>query len=235
MLLSELFQKLSFGELSNLALTNDGNGTIVEGKQAKLIGYTNDALLRLYSRFVLRENDLLLQVQAAQRSYPLDRKYALINPDRPPETVGYIIDSVTKPFEDDVIKILMVLNSDGQQLPLNDPHRADSVFTPQPTVLQVSSPVDQAMLGIAYQARHPRIPIDNDLSAEVTVPAVLEEALQCYIAHLVFSHMNGQENSSKGAEYLNTFEMLSQGVEASDLVSNSYSSTNTRFAQGGWI
>lgn len=72
----ELFRELSFGKLSNLAISNDGSGDIIENKWPQLIQYTNSALTMLHKRFILRENDLIIEQVAHITNYHLTPKYA---------------------------------------------------------------------------------------------------------------------------------------------------------------
>ena len=60
MLLEDLYQRLSYGELSNLSISTDGNGSIIESAQPRVVLYANEALVRLYSTFILRTNSLLI-------------------------------------------------------------------------------------------------------------------------------------------------------------------------------
>ena len=235
MLLSELFRKLSLGELSNLSISGEGSGTIVEGREPKMIGYVNDALLALYSRFTLREASVLLELVVPRRNYLLDSRYAFSNQSPTPGDDIYIRDSVAKPFLDDVIQITQVVDGAGRTLPLNNPDNPISVFTPQPTMLQIPKPRTGAIVVVLYKASHPKISLDDDLTAEISLPEVLEPALRAYVAYLTFSHMSTQESMIKAADFMNLYEASCQRVEQSDLVSNTLSSTNTRFAKGGWV
>ena len=108
-----------------------------------------------------------------------------------------------------------------------------SLFTPQPNVLQVPNPVQGQILNVVYQARHPELKYD-DLEACIEVPFVLEGALSAYIAHRVFHHMNGAENSQKSAEYLTLYESICTDVTEKDLV-NSSTSTGRKFYDRGFV
>lgn len=231
MKVSELFQKLSFGEFSNLSIGNDGAGDIVVGKKPKILHYTNEALLRLYSRFILREADCLIEQQEWIRFYKLSPEFALSNP-TPGDTTLYIIDTEDKPFVEDVIKILGVYGSDGCELPLNDRQNPYSVFTPQADVVQVPNPVQGSPLGVLYQARHVELKAYTD---DIVLPATLNRALTSYIAYLTYSHMNGQENAAKANEHMQIYEAICNEAEQMGLVGDSHATTNTRFANGGWI
>lgn len=230
----ELFRRLSYGELSNLSIGAEGAGEIIPSQHNKLIYYTNQALLRLYSRFVLREEDLLLRCLDWVTSYHFLKKFAVNSPVHDPEIPPYILDQPGAPFQQDVIKVLTVYDGRGCELPLNDVENCRSLFTPQPNVLQVPNPITDYVLTVIYQARHPKLP-DNNLDSCIHLPDVLEEALTAYIAFMVYSNMNGAENAAKAAEHMARYEAICLEVISRDLVSSSSSTTNTKFEKRGFI
>ena len=234
MKIEELFQNLSYAELSNLSISNEGSGEIAAPKHNALVGYTNSALLALYSRFVLREGQVPLRCKSHITTYRMESRYSTIG-----HVVGstdpvYIEDSVAHPFEDDFIKVLGVYGPGGCRKSINDQDDPNGVFTPQPAVLQIPYPVEGQVLNIIYQARHKKLEF-GDLNQEVDVPAVLETALTSYIAHMVFTFMNGQENAAKAAEYLTKYEIACTEVEKNDLVNNSASGNHTKFCKRGFV
>lgn len=239
MLLSELFKRLSYGELSNLAVSQEGSGVITPAKVPQLVSYTNEALLRLYSRFLLRERSVVIEQVAQITSYELKAKNAERH--EPPARYPFIKDALGEPFEDDVLKILEAHDSFGREFVLNDASRSDSLFTPFPNVLQVPKPVDGAAISILYQARHPVLAdvvgpgVTSVLAQEVDIPPTLEGALQAMIAAMVFSHMNGQENVAKSQEFLSWAEVVCNEVEQKDLVSQSNSTSKHKFEQRGFV
>lgn len=230
----ELFRQLSYGELSNLSIGSEGVGSINEEKRANLISYTNEALLRLYSRFVLRENDLILKLHDHITNYHFLKKFAQTNTEPCEGMTLYIIDQPHDPFEEDLIKVLRVVDADTQaDLVLNDEGNPHSLFTPQPNTLQVPTPVTDQVLGIVYQARHPIIAYD-DFEACIELPVVLHGPLKAFIAHMVFKFMNGQENSAKATEYLAIYDALCNEVVERDLVNSSSSTTTYKFEDRGF-
>lgn len=234
MTLLDLFRHLSYGELSNLALANDGNGTIREAEQPKIALYANEALLRLYSKFILREKDVLIEMVEHITNYHLLVRFSQQGYDPEGEAFPYILDMNKEPFEEDVIKILAVFDSFGDQLPLNDNERCNSVFTPQANVLQVPRPCAGQSLGVLYQARHQVLSAD-DLEGEIFLPDILQGALTAYIAYKVFSHMNTQESTAKAQEHYANYESICVDAKENDLVSTSISTTNARFNKYGWV
>lgn len=231
---SELFTKLSFGELSNISMAINGSGGIQEQDQPKIINYANEALIRLYSRFNLREKDVLVEMVEHITNYHLISRFAetKYNPDVEP--YPYIKDLPREPFADDVIKILSVFDSLGCELPLNDPESPHSVFTPQANVLQVPNPIEGVALSVHYQAKH-AVLSESCQSEEIQLPDVLHGALTSFIAYKVYSHMNTQEATTRGQEHFAIYEQIANSVTESDTVSTSISATNSRFHKRGWI
>lgn len=235
MRIAELFRLLSYGELSNLDLSNEGAGTIKPERQPQLINYINDGLLKLYSRFLISQKDLIIELQSGIITYPLKLEYA--------ESVGsdvlfpFIKDRPGREFTGDVIKILEVHSSCGSELPLNDKGNSHSLFTPQPDVLQVPYPKAGIALGVQYQARHPKL-LDTGkrmLSQEIELPFFLESALQNYVAHKVYSHMNGAENTAKSQEFELHYERICTEIEQKDLTNQTFATTQHKLEMRGFV
>jgi hypothetical protein len=236
MKLGDLYQDLSHGELSNLHLSGEGDGTIAPNRQGKLLLYTNDGLLRLFSRFVLKENDVLVHLHQEITFYHLLPRFAVnYQPtgEEDNEPIRYLTDLPSERFKGDVIKILQVYDSKGCRLPLNDVENIFSVFTPQSNVLQVVAPVADTVLSVQYQARH--VKLTGDLEEEIVLPDVLYDPLRAFVSYRVFSDMNTQDSSSKAQEHLANYESMCNSVREGDLVGTSISTSNTRFHARGWI
>jgi len=230
---AELFRVLSVGEFSNLSIGLEGAGGIEESRKPKIIVAANEALLRLHSRFVLIEKDVMIEMEDHITNYHLLRKFTESNYDPEQVRYPYIKDLGREPFEEDVIKILAVYNSFGELMPLNDDGKGNSLFTPQPMVLQVPRPCGGAALSVLYQARHPKL-TDDDEDQEIILPETLHGALTAFIAYKVFSQMGTQDSMVKAQEHQQMYEAVCKEVEGMDLVSSSISTTTTRFEQRGW-
>lgn len=229
----ELFKRLSFGVLSNLSMSSNANGTITAEAQPRLITFANDGLLKLYSKFVLSEKEILLEMVDNITNYHLLTRFAESNCDEENHDPRYIKD-IADPFLEDVIKVLEVYGQDGKPRTLNDAEDPLSVFTPNPIMLQVPKPSPGEMLSLVYQARH--VPLEHGvLGAEIYLPVVLEGALVSFIASEIYSNMNGPENSAKGNDHLMRYEAACVDVLAKDLVNSSRSTTNIKFNDRGFI
>jgi hypothetical protein len=233
----ELFTRLSHGPFSNIALGNNGDGTIPDEKQGSIIEFTNDALLRLHTRFLLRERELIIKQYHGETNYPITPQNTVsyytsqVNPTELP----FIQDSVAVPFDNDLIKILHVYDACGDVYALNDSEADYSLFTPRVNLLQVPCPVNGELLYVLYQARHLKLDATTiDLGAQIDIPAVLEEALIAYIAHKGFLHMNGQEHKVRAADHLATFDLICTEGELKDIVNSSVSTTSGKFHSRGF-
>jgi hypothetical protein len=238
MKIEDLFRELSLGELSNLAISNEGSGEIAVNKQPQMIQYVNDALVQLYSRFVLNEKELLIEQVENITQYHLRLRYTESAGD-----VGYdhYIKDTGNPFPNDLIRILAVWDANGCKLPLNDSADCDSLFTPMPDTLQVPTPSAGDILSVVYQARAPKLSdrVDDGeielLQQEFELPVIFENALKQYVTHKVFFHMGGQENVVKASGYLNAYEADCALVEQRDLANQTVHTSHTKLEQRGFV
>lgn len=233
MIVQELFRRLSYGALSNLSISNGGDGTIVDAKKPSLIEFTNEALLRLYTRFVLLEKEVILQMQEDVTLYDI----ALVNALSQGGTYQYVRDSIAEPFKEDILRIEAVYDVSGLRVPLNDPSQPCSVFTPKMNVLQVVKPIAGQPLYITYQARHPVLSLTTpiDETQVVDVPLVLEEALLSYIASKVYGSMNGPDNQASSSAHLATFSSICSDITDRDILSNSTSTSGCKLSDRGFV
>lgn len=232
--LDHLFNSLALGPLSNLSMADRSihNKMLSDLGKEQIVANANEGLLRLYSRFLLKERDLLIEQVGHITNYHLKSRFAECT-DPQVEDFTYIKDLPAEPFEDDLIKVLAVYNSYGCQLPLNDIEDTRSVFTPQATVLQIPRPIDGAPLSVLYQARHPEL--TGDPKQEIELPDVLQGALVSYIAYKIYSHINSGDSGAKAQEHLQMYGAICTEVSSSDTASTSLITANTRFEKRGWI
>lgn len=227
-----LLKNLSYGELTDLYVGIDGTGAVDEAQVEKILHYANEALLRLYSRFVLLEKDVIIQLQEGRASYPLAPRYAR-SQQNPQGELPFILDSPFKPFLGDALQIHTVFDSFGRRYPLNNENNPHSLFVIGGTTLQVPRPTPGMYLSTAYQARHPRLTA-SELTAPILVPDALQGALQAYIGHLYYNGINTPEGAAKAATFLARYEAICEECVRLDLVHSSIALTNLRFDDNGW-
>jgi hypothetical protein len=230
--LGELFKKLSHSHLSNLSIGDDGAGTVPTGKRAQVVTHINEVLLRVFTRFVLYEKSVLIETYSSRVNYPLETRFAQSSGSD--ETHKYIMD-FEEPFTGDVLKILAVYNNFGATFVLNDIEDFWSLFTPQPNVLQVPHPQNGQALAIQYQARHPIIPSDAEDEFPLLVPAYLEGAVTAAVGGAIIGSMNGQDNLLKQQTLTAEYEAICLDIESKDLVNQTASTSDTKFAKRGFV
>jgi hypothetical protein len=200
------------------------------------LDYINEALLTLYSKFPLREADVILKMFPGITMYRLLPKYSVYYT---PTGLGdnmphrYILDQPTAKFKDEVIKITEVWDNQRVGYPLDDPENPYSLFRPQAKTLQVPNPKTGMALNVVYQTRHPEL--SGNLSELVEIPDVLLAALTSYVAYKAFSHSNTVGSNAKSQEFLGMFQAKCADAVDRDLVGSSISRSNTRFERGGWV
>ena len=229
--LSDYLTELSYKELSNLALSDNGSGTIKPDRIPFVVSCINEALLRLYSKFMLKEGSLIIELRKWLSEYNLNSAYAYSN------TLSidkYIVDG-DHPFTDDLIKVLEVSDRYGRNIPLNNASNSMSVFTPRPDVLQVPNPsLYGGLLSLIYQARHPVLNFEQNPNQEIELPASLMGALSAYVAYSVYNCINTEEATSAAQKYMQMYVALIQETTETDTMNTSISQDNSRFLKNGW-
>ena len=150
----------------------DGAPIIYPSKKDYILEFINEGITRLHSRFPLKTQSLFLEMREGRTEYPLLARYSFMGFDPDLAQYPYIMDSVSHPFKEDVIKILAVYDSEGCQRKLNDRFDTHGLFTPRPDTLQCIRPRHCEVLSVSYQARHP-ILVSGEDEQEVDVPDTL--------------------------------------------------------------
>lgn len=231
MQLNDLFHMLAYGELSNHHIASAGDGTLALAKQPQIIHFCNEGLMRLYTRFMLKEKDCIVELREGLTLYRLTPEYSTIGFDSLLVDAPYIRDTVNAPFQDDVLKVLAVYSNHGDHRPLNDPNNCWSVNTPTTKTLQVNLTRANEVLAVTYQAKHPTLDGTNQ---EIELPATLHGALTAFIAYKMYFNMNTPESQAISQGHLSMFNNICADTTEADALNLSISGVNTRFNLGGW-
>lgn len=251
MLLSDIFDNLTFGELSQLYVSGRDQIGIQPCDYEQIMPHINLGLTELYKRFDLKRNSVLVQLDPSISQYQLHSKYALSA--ETPVAIPYIIDSTEFPFEDDILHIESVYDKYENKLALNDPNntidvvngvptpileqtvggafKTYTISTPSYLSIQSSYTDKSALLKVNYRAKHRKVGnFDLDLTTEeVELPYGLMEALLNYVDGRVYSNMSEQD----GTLYTQKFEMACRKIEELGL-ENISRPTNEKLDNNGW-
>lgn len=248
MKLIEIFNQLTFGELSQISIGGIEGGEINDKNYYAILSHINLGLIALYRRFPLKEGRLTLALQQGRYTYPITSTYA-VNNTKSTELIKYIEDSVSEKFTDDINKIESVFTDTGFELALNDEANVYSVRTPSATILTVpplivAKSVDLPdeyktdKLTLVYRANHPII--DQDVGSfdpstyEVQLPYSHLEALLYFVASRVNNPIGMVNEFHAGNSYAAKYEQACQQLEISNMRVDQFSQPD-RISRNGWV
>ena len=247
MLLSDLFEQLTYGELSQLEYSGVDDEGFTVNDYKRVIPHINLGLTELHKRFLLREEEVTIRCYDHIETYILDSKYAASNTEST-ESYKYIHDTSFEPFRDNVLKIEKVFNEDGQEFHLNetDPYiiqtetlqqsrKAWSVHTPDYRTIQMPYPMVTNQILVEYRANHEKIVLKglNPETTEIKIPSYLLQSLLLFIAARAYSSLGG-ESAQEGMLYMQKFEASILQIKTEGLV-NTENNTNQKLEVAGWV
>src|SRR5690625_3224463 len=103
MKLIEIFNQLTYGELSQLHIGGEEVGEIRPQDYMAIVPHINLGLTALHKRFLIREGRLRIELQPGMYTYVLHSEHAVSH--RASRKTRYILDSADQPFNDDIIKV----------------------------------------------------------------------------------------------------------------------------------
>lgn len=240
MQLIDLFQNLAYGSLSNTNHANRTAGTITTASEPVILKYINEGLTELYSRYVLVEKKLRIELHDDIAYYYLEPRFAVnYTPTAPgaPDDMPtrYIIDTSTVPFTGDVLKVLYAFDEHLHDfyVPINDEEFEHSIMIPRHNVLQIPCQHLGDYVDIVYQAAHKRVALDP--TATIAIPEVLHPALEAFVAHKVFEDMGTADGLARSARQRQIYDKLCTDAEGRDMVNSTVSWTSSRFNKNGWV
>lgn len=226
MTLQDIFDQLTYGELSQLSVGGAENGAITEANWGKIIAHINLGLTALYKRFPLKQDMVLIPLV--------------------PGTLAYS----TLTIAPALLKIEQVLTTDEFELSLNDASDIYSVTTPSASTLRVPADIvnqvvdlpDQyktSGLTLVYRANHPKIVKSlgyfDPSRVRLQLPDSHLEPLLLYVASRVHTPMGtGQFEGQMGNNYYAKYEASCQAIETSNLKVDQ-GSQSTRLRDNGWV
>ena len=240
MTLLPLIKKLGYGVLNNTNFSRIDD--LGDPEQIlPLVTLIDEGLTRLYSRFMLRERHVIVEMQVGVTFYHFSKLYTVQNGDPIRVPYPYIMDLPNDPFDEDLVKVLRIYDSTGKERPLDDENQPNSLFMVQHDVMHNPYPREGEVILVAYQAKHKPLMVFDSVNGtvefedEIILPPVLEPALDNYVAYMVHMRIGTSESLAKAQGYLAVYNQICEDVEKNDLVNSSRSITNARFDENGWI
>lgn len=245
--LKEIFDQLTYGELSQISIGGGAAGQIRPEDYAKLVAHTNLGLTALYKRFNLKVGRFTIELQSGLLTYQLNSAYCKSNT-RSKAPLKYI-DDTAAPFKDNLLKVEYVFAETGFEFSVNNPVDLLSMNTPSQRVLTVPADIVAKLdtlpdelktdtLEVVFRANHPKILTDEGEiepeETELELPETHVDALLYYIASRVHTPagIGGEDNT--GNLYFQKYEMACQELENQNLQIDKGAQYN-RIEKNGWV
>ena len=163
-----------------------------------LVKVINSSLTEVYTRFDIREDELIVNLSESRKMYELIPANAVShNPD------GYIDDSL-HPYNDVMGKIISITDENYNPINFNDDTDMYGVYSMGNTTLHIPTAVDNASLYVRYRAKHPKVVLESDLE----IPEALLPLLTAYIGYRIYSGTSKPEEIQKASSFYAEYELL---------------------------
>lgn len=233
--LQDFYKKLANGRLSNTAMVEGIDPVTIKAvHQPKVTDAINEGLIRLYTRFILNEKDVVIGLKDSITSYHLNSLYSESLAPQVGVVYPYILDGDSEVFINDVIRIMAVYDNNGVKLPLNNATESTSVFTPVFDTVHISDPITNQRITVVYQAKHATL-VNTSPLQEIILPDTLYGALEAYVAYLLFADINSDDAKFKSDKQLMRYEEICGDVRLTDAVSSTTLQSNIKFMNRGWV
>jgi len=236
MLLSEFFQYLSYGELSQFAVGTDNNGAIAEKDFPKMISFLNLGLAKVHIRIPLKMEQLELHTSSTNILYLLKSSKGTAALADGQSSEGRYIHDDANPFKDNLINIEEVVSECGYEYTLNNRKDERTIYIPSSTTMQFSKPLNEK-LSVLYRASHPFISMSrrvNPDEVEIDVPEAIIEPLLTYMVSRILSTMATGESAQEGQIYMQNFESQIAAIDQAGIVQTAMP-TNDRIWEDKWV
>ncbi len=199
MRLKELYDILKNTELKQI---------VVGESEESVIGFMNLALIEVYGKFAILQEEQVITVEEGRTRYRLsDNSQKVLQ--------VYMRNTEENPSTG---------NDAFEEVGINDINDDESVFTPQPYVLHIPNPEKGRMYSIIQIVSPPYITKENIETVDFIIPPQYLSAITSYAAYRAYKSMNGDEQTEMGSHYRAYVqacnEVLRQGLNHYSILTN---------------
>jgi hypothetical protein len=238
-LLKDVFSLLATGEFSNIALKKDKYDDLDEAEYGKVLGHINLALVEIYKRFPIKEEEVILHATPTQELYYLRPKHTAIESrlgsgryiEVPEGHDGFI----------NIIELKEIYDSVQSRMVLNNRFLVPYIRQMSEDTLKITGLIAEENFSILYQAHPSPIILDDNFDLEnyiLNVPKTIIEALLYYVAARVYKpggQNNSTDNADKSSGYQHQFELSCLRLEQLGLgIVTDADDDPDKFERDGW-
>ena len=192
----DIINDLQMGEFSELQL---GDSSLTTQNLPRFINLIQSALTEFHTKFLIRQEELVIQPIEGVVDYPLLADFALTS-----EVAGtkFIMDSVYQPFNWKILQVLGAYDELGAEIPINAPNHICGVFISTPASIMIPAPVTARQISLVCRADHNEL---TGLSSEINIPLTMRNALLWFIASRVWATRKDEQAMSKSIQYMQRY------------------------------
>ena len=209
MQITEFFDEMAYGELSDLSLAEGEE--IKATAKPKLIIALNDALLELYTKYVLRLVDVPLVLVPTSKTYAVEAENSV--------RIVYAAPVLQRDY-DDLYHKPNYFNIRGNQL----------IFTEFPTITQ---------FGLTYQWKPSKLKVNpatpNFERQVIEADPTIMPLVRTLVAAAIFNNMGSEAHKAIGIGLLNKAQFMKAEMESSGILNTNVMFENRRFQANGFV
>ncbi len=240
MKISTVLEQLTFGELKMLDLGGFTTDKSVQpANYAELLTHIRAGLLKLYTRFPIRERELKIIINPARTLYQLSPTKSFSSG----SIDWFIQDSIESPFLGDILSISSVYDECGNPITLNDPNACTPVFIPTYETLQIPRE-SEGVLYVIYRAKPdviatPDITSEEEIAAfldtDLFLPDILQDALAAFVESRAYKSRNAEGSLVQSQAAMVNYENLCIDIEYRNTLNTSSLVSNVKLVERGFI
>ena len=176
---------MRLAEIVDMLKNTELKQIVVGENEDQVLSLLNLALIDVYARFNILQEEQLITVTEGRTRYTLqDNSQKVLQ--------VFFRNTTTDPL----------LGTDGfKEVPINDINCDESVFTPQPYILHIPNPEPGRIYSIIQTVTPPYITKENIDSVDFIVPPQLLESIMNYVGYRAYKSMNGDEQTELSSYY----------------------------------
>lgn len=181
---------------------------VVGEDEEQVIALMNLALIEVYSKFAILQEEQIIRTTAGVTRYNLyDKSQKVLQ--------VFFRDMNENPANGD---------DSFCEVPINDINSDDSVFTPQPYILHVPNPKDGGVYSVMQVVTPPYITKENIDTLDMNIPEQYLEPILYYAAYRAYKSMNGDQQTEISS-HLQTYmaacnEVYKKGMAEASMMTN---------------